>query len=69
MPKTTVAAARPTRCGSLEGTIVAICGSIKSEMSATVITPQPVSRSLSVWSNCGFFFGFGQSDCATFSDC
>ena len=67
MPKTTAAAARPARCGGLEGTIVAICASIKSEMPATVITPQPVSRSLAVWSNCGFF-GVGQSDCATFSD-
>jgi len=29
---------------SVEGTIDAICGSIKSKMAATAITPQPVSR-------------------------
>jgi len=32
--------------GSVEGTIDAICGSIKSKMAATAITPQPVFRHL-----------------------
>jgi len=52
---------------SVEGTIGAICGSMKSKMAATVMTSQPVSRSLDVWSYCGFF-GVSQSNGASFSD-